>query len=127
MRRWRDLCHDLTVVCAAPDPAPVLTAFAQLPQIVAMLGAAERRAVGVTVEGVAVELLVAEPAALRHRAGPRHRLGRLRRRRSSRCPQAPDEDAVYAALGLPWCPPELRERPFAGEPPALVEPDADPR
>ena len=24
-------------------------------------------------------------------------------------------------LGIPWCPPELREQPFDGEPPALVE------
>jgi DNA polymerase (family 10) len=28
---------------------------------------------------------------------------------------------VYRALGLPWCPPELREEAFAGEPPALLE------
>ena len=31
---------------------------------------------------------------------------------------------MYEALGLPWCPPELREEPFRGEPPALVEPAA---
>jgi DNA polymerase (family 10) len=37
-------------------------------------------------------------------------------------PDAPDERAVYASLGLPWCPPELREEPFRGEPPVLVEP-----
>ena len=35
-------------------------------------------------------------------------------------PDAPDEHAVYAALGVPWCPPELREAPFRGEPPPLV-------
>ncbi len=28
---------------------------------------------------------------------------------------------VYRALGIPWCPPELREEPFRGEPPALLE------
>jgi DNA polymerase (family 10) len=38
-------------------------------------------------------------------------------------PDAPDEEAVYRELGLPWCPPELREERFRGEPPALVEPD----
>jgi DNA polymerase (family 10) len=37
-------------------------------------------------------------------------------------PDAPDEQAVYGALGLPWCPPELREEPFRGEPPALLQP-----
>jgi DNA polymerase (family X) len=36
-------------------------------------------------------------------------------------PDAPDEEAVYRALGIPWCPPELREEPFRGEPPPLVE------
>ena len=37
-------------------------------------------------------------------------------------PDAPDEASVYSALGLPWCPPELREEAFRGEPPALVSP-----
>jgi len=37
-------------------------------------------------------------------------------------PDASDEAGVYAALGIPWCPPELREEPFRGEPPRLVEP-----
>ena len=36
-------------------------------------------------------------------------------------PDAPDETAVYEALGIPWCPPELREEPFRGDPPKLVE------
>ncbi|HEV2786857.1 MAG TPA: PHP domain-containing protein, partial [Solirubrobacteraceae bacterium] len=38
-------------------------------------------------------------------------------------PDAPTEHALYAQLGIPWCPPELREAPFAGEPPRLVELD----
>jgi DNA polymerase (family 10) len=36
-------------------------------------------------------------------------------------PDAPTEEGVYRALGIPWCPPELREAPFRGTPPALVE------
>src|SRR5688500_12228918 len=51
VRRWRDSCEHLAVVCAAPDPVPVLARFAALPQIVAVVEQAERRAVGVTVEG----------------------------------------------------------------------------
>ena len=35
-------------------------------------------------------------------------------------PDAPDEEAVFRALGVAWCPPELREAPFRGEPPALL-------
>ena len=60
-RRWRDDCEHLAVVCAAADPRPVFTRFVELPQIVALLSADERRVVGLTVEGVPVELVVAAP------------------------------------------------------------------
>src|SRR5581483_11433808 len=41
-------------------------------------------------------------------------------------PPGASEQEVYAAVGVPWCPPELRElrageEPFRAEPPALVE------
>jgi DNA polymerase (family 10) len=36
-------------------------------------------------------------------------------------PDAPEERRVYELLGLPWCPPELREGPLERDPPALVE------
>ena len=119
-RRWVDAPADLAVVVAAAEPAEVLEAFAALPQIVAVVERAGRRAIGVTVEGVPVELVVAEPARygtelLRATGGAAYveALGPL--------PDAPDEASLYAALGVPWCPPELREAPFAGEPPRLVE------
>ena len=120
VRRWRDSCELLAVVCAAPDPRPVLARFAALPQIVALVEQDERRAVGVTVEGVPVELVVAEPerfgTALVRATGSPAYVAAL-----EPLPDAPDEEAVYRALGIPWCPPELREEPFRGEPPALVE------
>jgi DNA polymerase (family X) len=123
VRRWRDSCELLAVVCAAPDPDPVLARFAALPQIVALVEQGERRAVGVTVEGVPVELVVAEPerfgTALVRATGSPAYVAAL-----EPLPGAPDEEAVYRALGLPWCPPELREEPFRGEPPELVEQDA---
>ena len=79
-----------------------------------------RRALGVTVEGVPVELVVAEPesfgTALVRATGSEEYVAAL-----EPLPDAPDEAAVYSALGLPWCPPELREQPFSGEPPVLVE------
>jgi hypothetical protein len=52
VRRWHDSCEHLAVVCAAPDPTPVLARFAALPQIVAVVEQAERRAVGVPLEDV---------------------------------------------------------------------------
>jgi DNA polymerase (family 10) len=120
VRRWRDSCEWLAVVCAAPDPQPVLDRFAALPQIVALLERADRRAVGVTIEGVPLEVVAAEPAvfgtALVRATGSPAYVAAL-----EPLPNAPDEQAVYDALSLPFCPPELREQPFAGEPPALVE------
>jgi DNA polymerase (family 10) len=121
VRRWRDSCELLAVVCAAPDPRPVLARFAELPQIVAVVEQAEQRAVGVTVDGLPVELVVAEPrrfgTAVMRATGSQAYVAAL-----EPLPDAADEESVYRALGLPWCPPELREEPFRGEPPSLVEP-----
>jgi DNA polymerase (family 10) len=119
VRRWRDRCEHLAVVCAAGDPAPVLERFAALPQVVAIIDRAEWRAVGLTVDGVPIELVVAAPerfgtALLRATGAPPY-VAAL-----EPLPDAADEEAVYAALGIPWCPPELREQPFRGEPPPLL-------
>jgi DNA polymerase (family 10) len=123
VRRWRDSCEVLSVVCPAPDPGPVLERFAALPQVVALIDQDDRRAVGVTVEGVPIELVAAEPerfgTELVRATGSAAYVEPL-----EPLPGAPDEEAVYRALDLPWCPPELREAPFRDEPPALLERDA---
>ena len=122
VRRWRDSCERLAVVCAAPDPDPVLDRFAALPQIVAVIERRERGAPGLTIEGVPVELVVAEPdrygTALLRATGAAAYVDAL-----EPLPDAPDEIAVYRTLDLPYCPPELREEPFKGEPPELVTAD----
>jgi DNA polymerase (family 10) len=116
VRRWRDACEHLAVVCA---PA-ALTRFAALPQIVAVIEQDACHAVGFTVEGVPVEAVAAEPhergTALLRATGSRAYVAAL-----EPLPDAPDEPAVYGKLGIPYCPPELREAPFAGEPPPLLE------
>jgi DNA polymerase (family 10) len=120
VRRWRDASEVLTVVRAAGDPGPVLARFAALPQIVAVIDRQERRAVGVTVDGVPLELVVPEPAcfgtALVRATGAPAYVEAL-----EPLPDAATEEEVYERLGGPWCPPELREEPFRGEPPKLVE------
>jgi DNA polymerase (family X) len=120
VRRWRDSCEHLAVVCAARDPDPVLARFADLPQIVAVIEQGERRAVGVTVEGVPLELVVAGPerfgTALLRATGSAAYVASL-----EPLPDEPDEEGAYRALGVPWCPPELREQPTRDEPPPLVE------
>jgi DNA polymerase (family 10) len=119
VRRWCDQPRELAVVTWAPSPEPVLDTFAGLPDVVSVIERGERSAVGVTVDGLPVELVVAEPGsfgtALVRATGSRAYVEAL-----EPLPQAADEEGVYAALGLPWCPPELREAPFRGEPPPLV-------
>jgi DNA polymerase (family X) len=118
-RRWADICFDLAVVVPSARPPAVIDAFEALNSIVAVVERAARRAVGVTVEGVSVELVVPEPEAfgteLVRATGTHDYVDVL-----EPLPRAPSEEDVYAALGLPWCPPELREAPFRGEPPQLV-------
>ncbi len=119
-RRWADASERLAVVVGAEQPEPVLEEFEALPQIVAVVEREPRRALGVTVEGVPVELIVPEPGRLGTElvlatGSPEYvaALGPL--------PEAPDEESVYRALGIPFVPPELREGEFRGEPPRLLE------
>ena len=120
VRRWRDSCESLAVVCAAAKPDDMVASFAALPQIVSIVEQAERRAIGVTVDGSPIELVVAEPdrfgTALMRATGSPAYVEAL-----EPLPDRPDENAVYAALNIPWCPPELREAPFRRAPPALLE------
>jgi DNA polymerase (family X) len=119
-RRWTDASEYLAVVCAGRRPGPVLDRFGSLPQIVAVVERERRRALGVTVEGFPVELVVAVPerfgTELVRATGSPAYVAAL-----EPLPDAPSEAAVYEALGIPWIPPELREAPFRGEPPRLLE------
>jgi DNA polymerase (family X) len=120
VRRWCDSCHRLAVVRADARPEVVLERFAELPQVVAVIEQSERRAVGVTVDGVPVELTIPEPgwfgSALIRATGSPEYVAAL-----EPLPAGDTEEAVYAALGVSWCPPELREAPFRGTPPPLIE------
>ncbi|HEY7561113.1 MAG TPA: helix-hairpin-helix domain-containing protein, partial [Gaiellaceae bacterium] len=116
VRRCVDAPRHLAVVA----PAGLAERLAGAPGIVAVVERDETHAVGVTTEGLPVELVLAEPGAagtalLRATGAPAYVDG------LAPLPEAATEEAVYAALGIPFCPPELREEPFRGEPPALVE------
>src|SRR5204863_5975923 len=110
-RRWRDSSEEFAVVCFGPDPEPVLDHFERLPQIVSVVEREERRALGVTVEGVPVELVVAEPARfgteLLRATGSREYVAAL-----EPLPDAPDEAGVFTRLRIPYVPPALREAAF---------------
>ncbi len=120
VRRWCDSCERLAVVCQASNPASVLERFTELPQIVSVIEAHDDRAVGLTIDGVPVEVTVVEArrfgTALMRATGAPAYVEAL-----EPLPDGPDEASVYSRLQIPFCPPELRERPFRGEPPELVE------
>ena len=120
-RRWADLSFDLAVVVPSSRPDTALDAFERLPQIVTVVERTARFALGVTIEGVPIGLYVPELARfgteLLRRTGASAYVEAL-----EPLPDTADEAGVYAALGIPWCPPELREAPFTGEPPPLLAP-----
>ncbi|HEX5467643.1 MAG TPA: PHP domain-containing protein [Gaiellaceae bacterium] len=112
-RRWADTSERLVIVSTDNN---ALERLAQLPQIVAVT----ENGVGVTVEGVPVELVIASAAgfgtALMRATGSSGYVEAL-----EPLPEAPTEEEVYARLGVPFCPPELREEPHRRAPPPLVE------
>jgi DNA polymerase (family X) len=115
-RRWRDLSVRLAVAVAAKRADGALDAFAALPQVVGLLERRDRSAVGVTVDGIPVELLVAEPARfgteLLRATGSEAYIAAL-----EPLPDGADEEAVYQSLGVPFRPPELREAATREPPP----------
>jgi DNA polymerase (family 10) len=121
-RRYAELSHDLAVVVASNDPARVLDRFAELAQIVVVLERAERSAVGLTVDGVPVTAVVATPSSygteLVRATGSAEYVVAL-----GTLPDAATEQELFDGLGLPYCPPELRELPGATPPSDLVELD----
>ena len=118
-RRWRDSCETLAVVCAAERPDAIRAAFSRLPQIVSLVEDAEDSVTGLTVEGVPITVVVKDFArlgtALMRATGSTAYVGAL-----EPLPDAATEELVYEQLGVPYCPPELREAPFRGAPPLLV-------
>jgi DNA polymerase (family X) len=117
LRRGCELVHRLVLVSTRAD---ALDRFVSQPEVVALLERDERHAIGVTVEGVPVELVRAQPACLGtelvRATGSEAYVEAL-----EPLPRAASEEEVYRRLDLPWLPPELRESPFGDVPPRLVE------
>jgi DNA polymerase (family X) len=112
-RRWADSSERLAIVTSDNN---ALERLAQLPQIVAVTDGG----FGITVDGVPVELVIAPPGsfgtALLRATGTDAYVEAL-----EPLPEAPAEEEVYARLGVPFCPPELREEAHRRAPPPLLE------
>ena len=116
-RRACDLSNHFAVV--VPSNSLLLDVEA-LPQIVAVLERDERRVVGVTAEGYPIEVVAATAASLGtelvRATGSAEYVASL-----GELPEAATEVEVYARLGLPFRPPELRETDAGEAPPDLLE------
>ncbi len=146
IRRGRETVGDIDLLVTSDHPRAVMDAFAALPDVAEVLehggtkGSIRHR------EGIQVDLRVMEPecfgAALLYFTGSKQHNIRVReiavrkgfklseyglfRESSGKRVAGATEEEVYAAIGLPWIPPELREdageveAALAGRLPGLV-------
>jgi DNA polymerase (family X) len=128
-RRLSDAVKDLDIIATASDPPALLAAFAALDVIESSSSPGENAARARTHTGVSVDVRVVEPDQfgnlLQHFTGSRRHNMALREaavRRglhvseygllddaTGQTHRCATEEEVYALLGLPWIPPELRE------------------
>jgi DNA polymerase (family 10) len=129
LRRFSETVGDVDVVVAARDPEPVMEAFVSLNVVERVLVRGESKTSVVTRRGTQVDLrVVAEHqlgAALVYFTGSKGHNVKLRQRalargltlneyalsevEGGRVVASATEAEIYAALGLPWIPPVLRE------------------
>lgn len=147
LRRFRETIGDVDLLVAAPDPVPVMEALARHHLVHQVSASGETKTSIVTHDGLQVDLRVVRPeaygAALLYFTGSKAHNIRLRQlaiRRGWKLSEYALEEAetgtlvagateedVYAALGLAWITPEMREDDgeielaAAGELPVLPE------
>jgi DNA polymerase (family 10) len=129
VRRRKETVGDLDILVTSTDPARVMDAFVRLPQVADVIERGPTKASVRHREGIQVDLRVMEPAAfgaaLQYFTGSKEHNIRIRemavkkrlkiseygvfREPGGRRIAGATEEEVYAAVGLPWIPPELRE------------------
>jgi DNA polymerase (family 10) len=150
IRRWRDTIGDVDVLAASDDPEAVIDSFTRWPAVSTVIESGPEKA-SVRAEGVRIDLRVVVPdefgSALQYFTGSKNHNLTFRNvaiRRGLKVNEYgvfdvsdvddPDagqrigeriagetEESMYAALGLPLIPPEMRED--AGEIEAAIEGD----
>lgn len=129
LRRFSETIGDIDVVVAATDPVPVMEALCAMRVVDRVLVHGERKTSVVTRRGTQVDLRVVEPhqlgAARLYFTGSKGHNIKLRQRALARgmtlneyalskieggeVVASETEEQIYAALGLPFIPPVLRE------------------
>jgi DNA polymerase (family 10) len=149
LRRFSETIGDVDVVVAARDAAPVMEALTSMTLVERVLGSGGSKTSVVTHRGLQIDLRVVAAhqlgAALLYFTGSKGHNIKLRQRalargltlneyalaelEDGRVVASETEEQVYAALGLPWIPPVLREdvgELEAAERGALPRPIVDP-
>jgi DNA polymerase (family 10) len=129
LRRFSETIGDIDIVVVAAAAEPVMEALTQMVLVERVLGRGERKTSVVTRRGIQVDLRVVEKhqlgAALLYFTGSKGHNIKLRMRALARgltlneyglseveggkLVASDTEAEIYAALGLPWIPPVLRE------------------
>ena len=141
-RRGRDTVGDLDVLIAAAGKLDLAAQLAAFPDVRQLTAAGETKASGVLQNGLQVDFRIVKPesfgSALHYFTGSREHNIHIRRRAQERGYKLSEyglfkgrkriagstEEGLFAALGLPWIAPELREdrgEIEAGEKGALPE------
>ncbi|MEK7251686.1 MAG: DNA polymerase/3'-5' exonuclease PolX, partial [Actinomycetota bacterium] len=130
LRRFRDTTGDVDVIVVSTgDPDEVMARFVTLPVVREVIGYGARKSAILSVSGMQIDVRVMEPsqfgAAAVYFTGSKAHNIRLRQMAIERgwtlneyalaeaeggkVIASVTEEDVYAALGLPWIPPEIRE------------------
>jgi DNA polymerase (family 10) len=129
LRRGRETIGDIDLLAAADDPPAVIRAFQALPQAAKIESAGDEKASILLQNGMQADLIAIPPqmwgSALQHFTGSKAHNIRFRemalakglsfsehgfkRTSDGSMLHAATEEEVYAVVGLPWIPPELRE------------------
>jgi DNA polymerase (family X) len=147
LRRMRETVKDVDILVTSTEPARVIETLVGLPSVAEVTARGDTKVAVRHQDGLAIDLRVVAPeafgAALQYFTGSRAHNVRLREmavRRGLKISEygvfdeetgarvaGETEQDVYAAVGLPWIPPELREdlgeidAARAGRLPVLVE------
>jgi len=126
-RRRKETIGDLDIVVSCQNPAAVSARFGKFSEVTQVASQGETRSTVLLSSGLQVDLRVVEPAAfgaaMQYFTGSQAHNIELRKIaqakqlklneygvfRGSKCISGRTEQEVYAALGLDWIPPEMRE------------------
>jgi DNA polymerase (family 10) len=129
IRRYRETIGDIDLLVTSRRPARVMEIFTTLPQVERVLARGTTKSSVLLREGIQADLRVVQPrafgAALQYFTGSKEHNVKLRERavrrglklneygvfrvKDERLVAGRTEEEVYAAVGLPWIPPEVRE------------------